>query len=111
MQSVLRSCRLDEVNAVDSNGWSPLHWAAATGRASAVTMQHLLDADAYTSFEGFQGRNAINLAIAFAKTEEVAVLEGEGPQDGSSGTSQGRVPWYCDGCGDASEHPRSAIYI
>ena len=25
MQSVLRSCRLDEVNAVDSNSWSPLH--------------------------------------------------------------------------------------
>ena len=74
-------------------------------------MQHLLDADAYTSLEDFQKRSAIDLAIAFAKTEEVAVLEGEGPQDGSSGTSQGRVSWYCDGCGDVSEYPRSPIYI
>ena len=74
-------------------------------------MQHLLDADAYTSLEDFQKRSAIDLAIAFAKTEGVAVLEGKGPQDGSSGTSQGRVSWYCDGCGDVSEHPRSPICI
>ena len=74
-------------------------------------MQQLLDADTCTSLENFQRRSVIDLAIAFAKTEEVAVLEGEGLQDGSSGTSQGQVSWYCDGCGDVNEHPGSPVYI
>lgn len=105
-------------NAVDSNGWSPLHWAAASAFGTAKVLKTLLQAGCAKDLKDKQGRTALDLATAFGKDEEIAILTATGhtfldlpeTNDGDLQRSESKV--LCDGCGDVSGlHPAPAPRI
>ena len=96
-----------DVNRVDSNGWSPLHWAAASGYGTAKVLKTLLQAGSIKDLKDKQGRTALDLAKAFEKVEEVAILEAAGEAfvdlpEMNDGQKIGDSNFSCDGCGEVS---------
>lgn len=94
-----------DINGVDSNGWSALHWAAASGYGTAKVIKTLLQAGINQDLKDKQGRTALDIATAFEKAEEAAIL-GAGEKvfldlsDIENGRKSGEANFYCDGCRD-----------
>lgn len=100
----LLRCEVD-INCVDSYGWSALHWAAASSHGTALVIKTLLEAGINRGLKDERGRTALDLAMAFEKSEEAAILEAEEnaffdlPETmNGQGFVESRV--LCDGCGD-----------
>lgn len=94
-----------DVNAVDSNGWSPLHWAASSGWGTAKVIKTLLQAGSKKDLRDKQGRTALDLATAFKKDEEIAILGAGGEAflhlpETNDGNRVKNCPFICDICGD-----------
>lgn len=95
------------VNATDSNGWSPLHWAAASTEYSAEIIRSLLQSGCDKTMRDKQDRTALDLATLFQRTEEIAILDDMAQaytkpfEDEKPGVlpTDDRV---CDGCGIVS---------
>ena len=93
-----------EVNSVDSFGWTPLHWAAASTRASTQMIKALVRQECNMEVKDRNGRTALDLALMFDNAESVSILRD---------TSNARMDQlengmtrdeklhsrYCDGCG------------
>ena len=63
------------INGNDLDGWSPLHWAIASTRTSTKMVKLLLESGIDRRIKDKQGRTALDLAISFQRTEQVAILE------------------------------------
>lgn len=101
VRKILR-CEVD-INGVDSNGWSALHWAAASSYGTSTVLKTLLQAGINRDLEDNQGRTALDLAMAFEKVEEAAILKaGEAAYFDLPETNNGQKlveTWIiCDGC-------------
>lgn len=104
-----------DINGVDSNGWSALHWAAASGYRTAKVIKTLLQAGINKDLKDNQGRTALDLSIAFEKYEEAAILKAEEkvfldlPETENEETwVEGR--WFCDGCRDVKTLVTTDLY-
>ncbi len=93
-----------DINAIDHNGWTPLHWAVASTKDSADVIRLLLQNGCDQSIRDKQGRTARDLTILFKKTEESAILAGTA-QAYTKSSVQGKVRMrpskrtqICDGC-------------
>ena len=64
------------VNVIDLNGWSPLHWAAASTEDSTETLSLLLQCGCDKSIRDKWGRTALNLTTLFKRSQETIILEG-----------------------------------
>ena len=88
------------VNEIDLNGWSPLHWAVASMEDSTEILSLLLQRGCDTNIRDKQGRTALNLAILFNRSEEIVILGGSTQINMKffvdEGTSE--EEWICDGC-------------
>ena len=87
------------INTIDHNGWTPLHWAVASTKDSADVIRLLLQSGCDQGTRDKQGRTPRDLAILFGKTEESAILAGTA----RAYTEEPPVlpltgPYYCDGC-------------
>lgn len=96
------------VNATDSNGWSPLHWAIASTEDSTEVVTLLLRSGCDKSTKDKQGRTALELAIIFDRTKEAAILDTTiHPSTKPSEAVQSGVGFrdsvVCDGCGVVSQ--------
>ncbi len=90
-----------DINAIDHNGWTPLHWAVASTKDSADVIRLLLQSGCDQSTRDKQGRTALDLAVLFKRVEESAILAGAAQACTKSSDSGGiRVPAtrLCDGC-------------
>lgn len=67
-----------DVDVRDRQGWTPLHWAAASTRGTAELIKLLLKAGCDTMARNKQGRTALDLAVLFNRTTLKTVLEAEG---------------------------------
>ena len=93
-----------EVNSVDDFGWSPLHWAAASTRASTQVIKALLRKECNIDLKDRDGRTALDLALMFDNAESVAILNDTGMAhmdqlETGMTRDQKRYIISCDGCG------------
>ena len=89
-----------EANSLDSNHWSPLHWATASTRSNVRAIQILLEAGASKNIRDKQGHSALDLTSIFENHDNASTIRGVRnlqrsdeiipPKFGSS--------FYCDGC-------------
>ena len=91
------------INKTDSNGWSPLHWAVASTEPSIDIVRLLLESECDKNIRDNQGRTALDLAIFFKRTEEIAILDDTAhAYHKSSENKESRVQLtrdiVCDGC-------------
>ena len=99
------------INVVDNNGWSSLHWAVASTDDSAAVVTLLLERGSDKSIRDRQGRTAIDVAKIFKNTEDIAMLANHAQTgNGSSYHDKPLVQyrgggWICDGCGIVSKIP------
>lgn len=63
-----------DINTIDQNGWSSLHWAVASMENSTEVVKLLLESGCDKSFKDKQGRTALELATRFGRIEETAIL-------------------------------------
>lgn len=96
-----------DVNGIDSNCWSPLHWATASTEDSIETVTLLLEYGCDKNMRDKQGRTALDLAILFEKIEEATILGDAAhayPFSFSEGEShQPQQSIFCDGCNIVSK--------
>ena len=64
-----------DVNSVDSFGWTPLHWAAASTRVSTQVIKALVLKKCNIEMKDRDGRTALDLAMMFDNSESVAILK------------------------------------
>ena len=98
------------VNAIDHNGWSSLHWAISSTEGSVDVVKLLLGSGCDISIKDKQGRTAVDLAKTFTRKEETAILAGTteahtpscNHQESRVLSSRDRI---CDGCDIVSKPP------
>lgn len=102
---VLRTIDRQDVNIsmTDRQGWTPLHWGAASSQASSQVVKFLLDQGCDRHLRDQEGRTALDLAVIFGKSALVAILEAEGKADvdvTADDELAENETWYynCDGC-------------
>ena len=93
-----------EVNSVDDFGWSPLHWAAASTRASTQVIKALLRKECNIDLKDRDGRTALDLALMFDNAESVAILNDTGMAhmdqlENGMTRDEKQLNRLCDGCG------------
>ena len=92
-----------EVDSVDGFGWTPLHWAAASTRASTQVIKALLRKECNIELKDRDGRTALDLALMFDNAESVAILNDTGKahmdQLENGMTKDEKLhSRFCDGC-------------
>ena len=100
-------CALN-INTIDRNGWSSLHWAVASTGDSVEVVKLLLDRGCDKSMKDKQGRTALDLAKTFKKKEETIILGGSREartmsSDNEESRTQPITYLICDGCGVVSK--------
>ena len=93
-----------EVNSVDSFGWTPLHWAAASTRASTQVIKALLRKECNMEVKDRNERTALDLALMFDNAESVAILHDTGNAhmdklENGMTRDEKLHNRFCDGCG------------
>jgi hypothetical protein len=63
-----------KINERDGNGWTPLHYAAASGQSALVALQMLLDFKADFDIKNKKGETALHVACAGRHIETAAEL-------------------------------------
>ena len=92
-----------DVNLIDRQGWTPLHWGSASTRGSAKAVKLLLREGCSTDIKDKEGRTALDLAVLFERTALVSILSAEGeayqdlPEDDQLEKKE-LGTYYCDGC-------------
>ena len=92
-----------EVNSVDSFGWTPLHWAAASTRVSMQVIKVLIDKGCNVDIEDKERRTALDLAIQFGSIEAIAVFNDTSnayidPSRIDATAASELVQYWCEGC-------------
>ena len=92
-----------DVNSVDSFGWTPLYWAAASTRVSTQVIKALVRKECNIEMKDKDGRTALDLAIMFDNSESVAILTDLSKPDIDqleNGVTIDEKPHsrFCDGC-------------
>lgn len=98
------------INTVDANGWSPLHWAVASTEDSTEVVRLLLQSGCDNSIRDKQGRMALDLAILFKRAEEIVMLDHSVQAHTKSSEEEGSslpittTDRLCDGCNVVSKN-------
>ena len=103
----------EDCNVTDSQGWTPLHWAAASGYKSSATVERLLNVGAKRDVEDHHGWTPLKLAEIFQRDRAIALLKGDDivPPEFSieEGMTYARTfEFKCDGCGEVRIRPHSS---
>ncbi len=97
-----------DVNSVDFNGWSPLHWAASNGFGSAKMIMNHINASIDKELRDKQGRTALDIADFFVMEGEAKILRAdkdfyeELPEFDYGAGRKHNLRYICDICGDVS---------
>ena len=101
------------INVIDNNGWSSLHWAVASTDDPAEVVKLLLERGSDKRIRDKQGRTAFDIAKIFKRTEDIAMLANDAQTNNESSyhdeplVQSRRGDWICDGCGIVSKIPIS----
>ena len=94
-----------DFNVTDGQGWTPLHWASASGYNSIATVETLVKAGAKSDVEDHHGWTPVKLAQQFDRGRAAMILI-KGASNASSDMGQEESAhrmrdngYTCDGCG------------